>query len=306
MKKITLLAVLFVAGITLQAQTSLTGNGNGTITDLGPAGSATGNVESMVIITQSNTQTIESGAEIACASPTSFRDNWLYRDFDLANDHGITGAFEVTSVEFAIGPITTPAGFNITVTLYSTTDPFPPLSGTMQGQAIHLATNGDAESMISLPLAATIPAGERMIMEVSIIDDLTDTNFMRFGCNNDGETGPSYIDAPACGTTGITPFSALGLTQGVVWNVIGDEVLGVGDNALSKISVYPNPASDVLNVNVPANLEVKGAILYDVLGKNTGIQLVNGTMNTSSLARGIYMLNVNTNAGTFTKKVIKQ
>jgi len=237
MKKITLLAVLFVAGITLQAQTSLTGSGDGTITNLGAAGSATGNTESMVIITQSNTQTIESGAEIACASATSFRDNWLYRDFDLAGDHGITQNFEVTSVEFAIGPITTPAGFNITVTLYSTTDAFPPLSGTMQGQAIHLATNADAESMISLPLAATIPAGERMIMEVAIIDDLTDTNFMRFGCNNDGEIGPSYIDAPACGTTGITPFADLGLTQGVVWNVIGDEVLGVGDNALSKISV---------------------------------------------------------------------
>jgi hypothetical protein len=70
--------------------------------------------------------------------------------------------------------------------------------------------------------------------------------------------------------------------------------------------VYPNPAREVLNVDIPATVEVNTAVLYDVLGKNTGVRLVNGTMNTSNLARGIYMLNVNTSAGTFTQKVVKQ
>lgn len=305
MKKITLLAALFVAGMTLQAQTSLTGTGTGEITDLGAAGTASGNPEN-IIITHSISQTIESGEEIACASPTSFRDNWMYRDFDLVNDFGITADFAVTDAEFAMGPVTTPAGFPVTVNIYSTTDPFPPLSGTLQGTAVVMITNADAESMISVPLTATIPFGERMIMEVVLLDDGTDTNFCRLGCNQAGQTGPSWIDAPACGTTMIMDFAALGLTQGLVWNVIGDEVLGVNDNLLAQISVYPNPVNDVLNVNIPANVEVNAAVLYDVLGKNTGARLVNGTMNTSDLARGIYMLNINTSAGTFTQKVVKQ
>lgn len=305
MKKITFLAVLFIAGMTLQAQTSFTGTGNGDITDLGVAGSASGNPEN-IVITHSVSQVIEAGEEIACASPTSFRDNWMYRDFDLVNDFGITADFAVTDVEFAMGPVITPAGFTVTVNIYSTSDAFPPLVGTLQGTALTMVTNADAESMIAVPLEATIPFGERMIMEVVLLDDGTDTNFCRFGCNQAGQTGPSYIDAPACGTTMITDFAALGLTQGLVWNVLGDEVLGVNDNLLSQISVYPNPARDVLNVNIPASVEVNTAVLYDVLGKNTGVRLMNGTMNTSNLARGIYMLNVNTSAGTFTQKVVKQ
>ncbi|MBZ0328147.1 MAG: T9SS type A sorting domain-containing protein [Altibacter sp.] len=305
MKKITLMAVLFVSGLTLQAQTSFTGNTSGD-----PVYNTPASERQVVLITHSNTQTINPGDEIACASPTSFRDNSIFRDFDLAVDFGIAGAFEVTSAEIAIGPVTSPAGFPLTVNVYSMTDPFPgswPGSAVLEGTAGAIITNADAESLLSIPLAATIPAGSRMIYEVMIVDDLTDTNFMRFGANLDGQTGPSWIMADACGAA--TPMDlavAFGLPNSFVMNIVGDEVLGVGDNALSKIAVYPNPASDVLNVSVPASLEVKGAILYDVLGKNTGIQLVNGTMNTSSLARGIYMLNVNTSAGTFTKKVVKQ
>ncbi len=82
--------------------------------------------------------------------------------------------------------------------------------------------------------------------------------------------------------------------------------LSVDDYLLSRVSVYPNPASEVLNISAPSALEIKGAVLYDVLGKDTGVRLVNGTMNTSNLARGIYMLNLNTSAGKFIQKVVKQ
>ncbi len=83
-------------------------------------------------------------------------------------------------------------------------------------------------------------------------------------------------------------------------------IIGFDDNLLSQVSVYPNPTTDILNVKVPANITVNSASLVSVLGANTGLKLVNGTINTSSLASGVYILTVNTSAGTMTQKVVKQ
>ncbi len=96
-------------------------------------------------------------------------------------------------------------------------------------------------------------------------------------------------------------------TSDYVYQINGDcNLLGANENLLSQVSVYPNPTTDILNVKVPANVTVNSASLVNVLGANTGLRLVNGTINTSSLASGVYILTVNTSAGTMTQKVVKQ
>ncbi|MGV6829216.1 MAG: T9SS type A sorting domain-containing protein [Flavobacteriales bacterium] len=199
----------------------------------GPAGTTTyGNTTKGVdqIITHSNTQTIEDGAEIACASPTSFRNNSMFQDYDLAGDFGVAGDFVVTAAEVAIGPVSTPSGFPMTVNIYSTTTgTFPGGTLTLQGTATQTVTNADAQSIMSFAVSATIPAGESMILEAMIVDDGTDTNFMRFGMNNDGATGPTYIMAADCGAPDPIDLAvAFGLTQTWVANVLGDEATGGG------------------------------------------------------------------------------
>ena len=179
-----------------------------------------------VVITHSNTQTIELGAEIACAQTgVLFRDNNMFRAFDLANDFGIAGDFDVTDAEVAIGVgVITPAGFPMTVNIYSAdTQDLAIATLTLLGTGVATINVADSETIVSIPVTATVPAGEIMVLEVVIVDDLTETNYMRFGCNNDGETGPSWIMAPECGAMVPTPFSDLGLTQGLVMNVVGDE-----------------------------------------------------------------------------------
>ncbi|GER59769.1 T9SS type A sorting domain-containing protein [Patiriisocius marinus] len=94
-------------------------------------------------------------------------------------------------------------------------------------------------------------------------------------------------------------FPALNVT-------VTDEALGLGDNDLTGVAVYPNPAQDVLNVTLPSNVEVNSATLIDVLGKTTGASLENGQMNIADLAAGVYILNLDTNLGSFSQKVIKQ
>ena len=82
--------------------------------------------------------------------------------------------------------------------------------------------------------------------------------------------------------------------------------LSTADNNLEGVSVYPNPVSDVLNVTVPVGAEVTNAKLFDVLGRDTGVVMVNGTINTSGLSNGIYMFSLETSEGNYTTKIVKQ
>jgi len=304
MKKITLLIVLFIAGFAVQAQSSFTGTSTGDPIYNTPISERT-----VVVITHSNTQTINPGDEIACANATNFVNNSVFRDFDLTNDFGITTDFEVTSVDIPFGPVSTPTGFPVTVNIYSMTTPFPgtwPGSATLEGTTVYNATNADAQSLVNVPVSAIIPAGSHAIYELVLVDDGTGTNLMRFGCNLDGQTGPFYIMADGCGAPVPADLEvAFGLPNSIVMNMIGDDGLGISNNLLSQISIFPNPAKDVLNIKVPSTVEVQNATLYDILGKNTGVRLVNGAMNTAELSRGIYILDLKTSAGTLTEKIIK-
>lgn len=83
-------------------------------------------------------------------------------------------------------------------------------------------------------------------------------------------------------------------------------IFSVGDNLAELVNIFPNPATTKINVEAPASVEITGATLYDVLGKDTGATLVNGTIDVTNLARGVYILNIKSTQGTLTQKVIKR
>ncbi len=113
--------------------------------------------------------------------------------------------------------------------------------------------------------------------------------------------GEAYDDGGGGG------FVIDGTLEGV-YTFAGDctPLLGVGDNLAELINIFPNPATTRINIEVPANIEITDVALYDVLGKNTGATLVNGTIDVSNLSRGVYILNVKSTQGTLTQKVIKR
>lgn len=91
------------------------------------------------------------------------------------------------------------------------------------------------------------------------------------------------------------------------WAVYGDcAPLSIGEFSLENVSIYPNPAVDIVNVNVPAGVEIQNVSVFNILGKNTGISFVNGTLNMSQLQSGIYLISIETNQGTVTQKVVKK
>ncbi|TDI71093.1 MAG: T9SS type A sorting domain-containing protein [Bacteroidetes bacterium] len=82
-------------------------------------------------------------------------------------------------------------------------------------------------------------------------------------------------------------------------------ILGINDNALSQILLFPNPTTGIINIQAPNGLEIKSAVLYDVLGKAVTSPIVNNQINISQLSKGIYILNLETSEGILTKKIIK-
>src|SRR5690554_272935 len=90
------------------------------------------------------------------------------------------------------------------------------------------------------------------------------------------------------------------------WNMSNEPKVSVGDNIAEMVSIYPNPTTDVFNIQLPASVEVISSSLVDVTGRTTGIEYNNGQMNVSGLAQGVYFLNLETSHGSLTQKVVKQ
>lgn len=72
------------------------------------------------------------------------------------------------------------------------------------------------------------------------------------------------------------------------------------------VSVFPNPVKDILNIT--GTTEVVSVDVYDVLGKKVMSfnEMTSGAINISSLAKGVYIVKLNTEFGSKTVKIIKE
>lgn len=74
----------------------------------------------------------------------------------------------------------------------------------------------------------------------------------------------------------------------------------------SLISLYPNPATDIVTINKTSDISIDSVTIFDTLGKSISLQLVNGQVNISALTSGVYFMNINTSRGSLTQKIIKK
>lgn len=88
---------------------------------------------------------------------------------------------------------------------------------------------------------------------------------------------------------------------------IGGTNLGVGDNTLEGFTYYPNPTSDVLNLNSSKNIE--HVSIYSLLGQevlSTKVNAASSTLDISRLSTGTYVMKVTVDGETGVYKIIKQ
>lgn len=74
----------------------------------------------------------------------------------------------------------------------------------------------------------------------------------------------------------------------------------------ADVTLYPNPAHDVLNVSVP---DLKSITIYDAMGRVVQCHRVSGStiaVNLKALVPGIYVIGVETSEGISLRKVVKQ
>lgn len=138
----------------------------------------------------------------------------------------------------------------------------------------------------------------------------TFTNVIRQKVVTNGQTDYNYFN--------VSPFYPI-LQTVLAENAFGiiqdNTVLGVGDHsAENEISIYPNPAHDVVTIRLPENSSGVAISLTDLTGKTIlSHKEINPIENSiifdiQSLTVGIYFLTVidGNSSASYTKKIIKQ
>ena len=68
--------------------------------------------------------------------------------------------------------------------------------------------------------------------------------------------------------------------------------LSTVDLLQAQVTIYPNPATNSIQINTPASVEVLSVSVSDILGKRSAVNLSNGQVDISKpFARSIFSNN---------------
>ena len=91
------------------------------------------------------------------------------------------------------------------------------------------------------------------------------------------------------------------------WNQVSGPgaVLKVAQNEISGLNVYPNPVSNGIVYIKSNSSDAKTVSVYDILGKQLiQKEVSNGTLDVSSLNKGVYLMKVSEGAASSTRKLV--
>lgn len=86
-----------------------------------------------------------------------------------------------------------------------------------------------------------------------------------------------------------------------------EDTLSIASEIISEISIYPNPTQSTLNFKFPNNITIESIDLIDMNGK----QIFHSRealmkLDLSNVSNGIYLLQLKTNIGELSKRIVKQ
>jgi len=132
--------------------------------------------------------------------------------------------------------------------------------------------------------------------------DITDVNYA-----TDSDTAAIFSFPEGAGLTTVNTASGLDANFGFggahypTW-VLLSSTLATKSNLLIDFSIYPNPATDI--VNIQSDDAVKNVSIFNILGKQVYSKSNENTIDTSSLGSGIYLIKVETSKGNATRKLV--
>jgi Zn-dependent metalloprotease len=113
----------------------------------------------------------------------------------------------------------------------------------------------------------------------------------------------------SCGTYsyGETEDYSLSITGGTTIAPQGLTATSATLDASAELSLYPNPATDQLQLSLSSGAELQAIEVFDARGAKASVRsLGNGQLNVSGLAPGLYLLRATDGQNTFTKHFAKQ
>lgn len=164
-----------------------------------------------------------------------------------------------------------------------------------QGQASAVIwSNNNIGTANGTSFSAPIMAGALACLWEAL-PDLTNAEIMQLV----RESASQYLTPDYTLGYGI-PNLATALNQGLS--------LPEAENLQHNIQIYPNPVWHELHLKMPSTETNVQVIVYNILGKTVMEAKVfqSTTINMSSLANGVYLLKINTQKETITKKIIKK
>ncbi|MBI1184081.1 T9SS type A sorting domain-containing protein [bacterium] len=85
------------------------------------------------------------------------------------------------------------------------------------------------------------------------------------------------------------------------------KVLTAENTATQKLAIFPNPAKDIIKVNLAENEEIQEVVISDLQGRSVDRTLnPSNRLTVGNLQTGVYFLQVTTQKGLYTGKFIKE
>ena len=89
--------------------------------------------------------------------------------------------------------------------------------------------------------------------------------------------------------------------------ITGNPTLGVKENSLERVQIYPNPSGGIFNVKLPTTNLIYDLEITDLAGKvlrkQTGTSGVN-SLNLTKMTKGVYLLKITGAKNTVIQKLI--
>lgn len=175
----------------------------------------------------------------------------------------------------------------------------------------------DGTEMGTIKLVSSTDTGSNFEMANAVIfnSKVFYHNFQQLWATNGTAAGTEQLTSTGSGSSILqTASESLLKFDSKIWfgatsNATGNELTSLASNPLSitdyekqEVLVYPNPATEVININ--SKSKINNVSLYSSLGKLVYFQKGNAPINVSQLTQGIYILRIKNDTSVINKKIL--